>query len=71
MIDHKTIAPTSNKAAMVDKDYHWIDAKETPPPKGPKMLMIDKRLGVAVLGAWRDSDGWSHWCPLPTFRKNT
>ena len=46
----------------------WIDAKETPPPKGPKMLMIDKRLGVAVLGAWRDSDGWTHWCPLPTFK---
>ena len=68
MIDHKTIAPTANKAAIVDKEYHWIDAKENPPPKGPKMLMIDKRLGVAVLGAWRDSDGWTHWCPLPTFK---
>ena len=70
MIDHKTIAPTANKAAIVDKEYHWIDAKENPPPKGPKMLMIDKRLGVAVLGAWRDLDGWSHWCPLPTFKQS-
>ena len=64
------IAPTSNKAAIVDKDYHWIDAKETPPPSGMKMLMIDRRLGVAVLGSWRDSDGWTHWCPLPTFKKS-
>lgn len=64
------IAPTSNKAAIVDKDYHWIDAKETPPPGGMKMLMIDRRLGVAVLGSWRDSDGWTHWCPLPTFKKS-
>jgi hypothetical protein len=54
---------------MVDKDYHWIDAKVTPPPRGPKMLLIDKRLGVAILGAWRDSDGWTHWCPLPTFER--
>ena len=64
-----TIAPTASKAAMVDKDYHWIDAKVTPPPRGPKMLLIDRRLGVAVLGAWRDSDYWTHWCPLPTFEK--
>ena len=65
------ITTTASKAAIVDKEYHWIDAKETPPTKGPKMLMIDKRLGVAVLGAWRDSDGWTHWSPLPTFKKNT
>lgn len=64
------IAPTSNKAAIVDKDYNWIDAKETPPPSGMKMLMIDRKLGVAVLGSWRDSDGWTHWCPLPTFKKS-
>lgn len=51
------ITTTVSKAAVVDKDYHWLDAKETPPPRGPKMLMIDRRLGVAVLGAWRDSDG--------------
>jgi len=65
------ITTTNDKAALVDKDYHWIDAKVTRPPVGPKMLMIDKTLGVAVLGAWRENDGWTHWCPLPTFRKNT
>ena len=64
------ITTTSNKSAMVDKDYHWLDAKENPPPNGPKMLMIDKKLGVAVLGTWRDNDRWTHWCPLPTFKKS-
>ncbi len=61
------ITTTSSRAAMVDKSYHWIDIKTTPPPRGPKMLLIHKELGVAVLGAWRESDSWTHWCPLPTF----
>ena len=34
-----------------------------------KMLLIDKKLGVAVLGTWRTADGWTHWAPLPTFDK--
>jgi hypothetical protein len=33
-------------------------------------LLIDKRLGVAVLGSWRDADGWTHWAPLPTFDRS-
>jgi hypothetical protein len=65
-----TITPTASKAAIVDKDYHWIDIKVTPPPRGPKMLLIHKSLGVAVLGAWRESDTWTHWCPLPTFERD-
>ena len=64
-----TIEPTASRAAMVDKDYHWIDIKVTQPPRGPKMLLIHKHLGVAVLGAWRESDSWTHWCPLPTFKR--
>jgi len=50
------ITTTTSKAAIIDKSYHWIDAKENPPPCGPKMLMIDKNLGIAVLGTWRDND---------------
>jgi hypothetical protein len=49
---------------------HWLDAKEHSPPLSAKMLLIDKRLGVAVLGSWRDSDGWTHWAPLPTFNRS-
>lgn len=63
------ITPTSDKAAIADKDYHWIDATVTPPPSGLKMLLINKPAGVAVLGVWRKSEDWTHWCPLPTFKK--
>lgn len=61
---------THDQFAVVDVTNKWIDAKSTKPLIGVKMLMIDKRLGVAVLGTWRDSDGWTHWCPLPTFERS-
>jgi hypothetical protein len=67
MTEHKL---TYDGAAAVDIGNHWRDAKEYPPPLSAKMLLIDKRLGIAVLGAWRDSDGWTHWCPLPTFKES-
>jgi hypothetical protein len=68
-VDVMSIEPTNDKAAIVDRDYHWLDANKFVPPRGPKMLLINERLGVAVLGSWRDADGWTHWCPLPTFEK--
>jgi hypothetical protein len=68
MTGHKL---THDRAAAVDTGTHWLDAKALPPPQGPKMLMIDKALGVAVLGSWRANDGWTHWAPLPTFKKDT
>lgn len=64
-----SIESTNDKAAIVDRDYHWLDANEFAPPRGPKMLLINERLGVAVLGSWRETDNWTHWCPLPTFEK--
>lgn len=66
MTEHKL---THDRAAAVDVSNHWRDAKKMPPPLGAKMLLIDKKLGVAVLGTWRTADGWTHWAPLPTFDK--
>jgi hypothetical protein len=66
MTEHKL---TYDGAAAVDTGNHWRDAKEFPPPLSAKMLLIDKKLGVAVLGSWRAADGWTHWAPLPTFKK--
>jgi hypothetical protein len=65
--DHKL---THDRFAVVDINHHWIDAKEHSPPRGAKMMMIDRKLGVAVLGVWRDADGWTHWAPLPTFDRS-
>lgn len=61
---------TNDMFAVVNVSNKWIDAKKHTPPKSAKMLMIDKRLGVAVLGTWRDADGWTHWYPLPTFDRD-
>jgi hypothetical protein len=67
MTEHKL---THDRFAVVDVNNHWRDAKEFPPPLSAKMLLIDKHLGVAVLGTWRDADGWTHWAPLPTFDRS-
>lgn len=64
------IKMNSDQFAVVDINNKWLDAKKYSPPRGAKMLMIDKKLGVAVLGNWRDTDGWTHWCPLPTFDRD-
>ena len=60
---------TSDQFAVVDVNNKWLDAKKYSPPRGAKMLMIDRKLGVAVLGVWRGADRWTHWCPLPTFER--
>ncbi len=63
------IKMTRDQFAVVDVNNKWLDAKKYSPPRGAKMLMIDRKLGVAVLGTWRDADRWTHWCPLPTFER--
>jgi hypothetical protein len=63
------IKTTTDKAATVDTEYHWIDAKEYPPPLGPKLLCINKQQGVAILSHWVSAFGFTHWCPLPSFPK--
>ena len=65
------IKHTTDRAAVVDTEYHWIDATENPPPRGSKLLCINKKYGVAVLSAWTPECGFTHWSPIPTFRKDT
>jgi hypothetical protein len=61
-----TIKKTSDGAAVVDTELHWIPISEAPPPSG-KLLLINQKLGVAVLGNYIKGAGWSHWCGLPKF----
>ena len=64
------IRPSTDKSAMVDTTIHWIDLNEQTPPRGRKVLVINRAAGVAVLSEWSPSTEWSHWFPLPTFRKD-
>ena len=58
---------TSDRAAVVDKNYHWLDASKHPPPRGSKLLCINKHHGTATIGYWVSAFNFTHWAPLPTF----
>jgi hypothetical protein len=67
-----TTKTTSDKLALVDVFHHWtpIDPKH-PPPRGVKLLLIDQRLGVAVIGSYSTNTTWTHYAGLPTFKRET
>lgn len=57
---------TNDGAAAVDQSYFW---RRVGPgtPRGTKVQLIDRRLGVAVYGQWSPGTPWTHWAPLPKF----
>lgn len=63
-----SIRPTSDGAAIVDTTHHWIAIEDNPPPAGAKVLLINRRYGVALLSLYRKADDWTHWYPLPKFK---
>ena len=65
-----TIRTTTDRAAVVDTEFHWLDAKEHTPPLSKKILCINKWQGVAIISHWVSAFGFTHWAPLPTFKKD-
>lgn len=64
---------TSDQFAVVDINNKWLDAKKFSPPRGAKMMMIDRKLGVAVLGVCGATQTAGHTgapCRHLTGRKN-
>ena len=59
------ISPTTAS----DTAYHWRDIASDPPPQGVKLQLINERYGVAAYGTWKPASDWTHWAPLPTFKK--
>lgn len=63
-----TLTTTSNKAVVVDKDYHWIPiTDDNHPMPGSKVQLINREAGVAMYGHWRPGSEWTHYAGLPTF----
>lgn len=58
----------ADHTVAIDRQYHWrkID-KDT--PRGVKLQLIDRSAGVAHYGHYTGNDSFTHWAPLPTFRK--
>jgi hypothetical protein len=63
-----TIKTTSDGAAAVNTEHFWIPVSEVAPPAGVKLLLINRRWGVAHLSIYRKQDDWTHWQALPKFK---
>lgn len=59
------ISPTT----AADTAYNWRSIASDPPPQGVKLQLINDRYGVATYGTWHTGSDWTHWAPLPTFKK--
>lgn len=59
---------TSDGEAMVDTDVHWIPIQEQEPPVGVKVQLINRFNRSASTSKYSPRYGWTHWCPLPTFK---
>lgn len=57
----------SSRTAVVDRGYQWRKiTKDT--PRGTKLQLIRKDVGVAQYGTLSAGNSWyTHWAPLPTF----
>ena len=61
---------TSNRLALVDVFHHWTPIDPNNPPHlGVKLLIIDKSLGVAVIGNYTKTGSWTHYAGLPSFNR--
>lgn len=57
---------TNDGAAVVAPSINWLPI-DNKTPTGSKMLLIDRRQGIAYLRIHLQGDGFTHWYPLPTF----
>jgi len=51
-------------------DIH-LPVTEMEPPRGGKLLLINRCYGVATIGVYSPDSGWTHWHALPKFRRKT
>lgn len=59
----------NDKTAAVALDFYWQPITADT-PKGVKMLLINKQYGVASIGFVTKHDYWTHWAPLPRWKKD-
>ena len=59
----------SSRSVAVDREYYWRPISTC--PGGVKVQLINRMYGVAVYGQYRPKETfWTHWAPLPVFRKD-
>jgi hypothetical protein len=60
---------TADGAAVVAPDINWLSIDKNT-PIGVRMMLIEKSQGVAYVRTHFSDDGFDHWFPLPTFKKD-
>ena len=65
MTDYKI---NTDHTAAVDTQVYWrtIDADT---PQGVKVQLINQKAGVATYGVVQRGGFFTHWAPMPRFRK--
>jgi len=58
---------TADKSAVVHTQLKWLSIAAQEPPRGAKVMLINRTLGCATIGVWYPGNDWTHWFPLPTF----
>lgn len=64
------IKVNSERSAAVNQTTFWVPIAESKPPVGVKLLLINERNGVAVLGTYSEKHQWTHWQGLPKFAES-
>lgn len=64
-----TVTSNKDQTTVVDREYHWLPISIA--PLGKKIQLINEAAGVATYGiVGTEESFFTHWAPLPTFRKN-
>jgi hypothetical protein len=60
----------SSRSVAVDREYYWRPIAQC--PTGVKVQLINRAYGVAAYGHYNPKEKfWTHWAPLPVFRKES
>lgn len=62
----KLITINNSRTAAVNQSMIWLPINDAT-PVGVKLLLINRRLGVATIGIYHRGNDWTHWQGLPKF----
>lgn len=56
-----------SRAAAVNTECFWLPVKKFRPPRGVKLLLINRKHGSGTTGDWNPGSEWTHWQGWPKF----
>ena len=62
----KLITINNSRTTAVNQSLPWLPISSST-PTGVKLLLINRRLGVATIGIYQRGNDWTHWQGMPKF----